>query len=167
MKKIIYSLLTIIGLIAVLSFTTSHICKLNSSNTELFSSINQVTVEENTIHGQAFFQGLSTDSLHTDIRVANYQLTPGSYFHWQTLPGGRKIIITEGEGYYQSKGKEPIILRRGDVIETIPGLYHWIGATPDSALEFISVTAQKADELVRWHEELTDAEYNEVVNSTK
>lgn len=167
MKKYTYFLIILLGLIATVGFTNSHVKKLCRVQTGMFVDLKQHPIETGKIQGQGVYQPLTTDSLYTDIRVANFQLAPGSYFDWQSLPGGRMIIVTEGEGYYQSKGKEAIVIRKGERIETIPGLYHWIGAAPDSKLEFISVTSQKSDELVHWHEPVAATEYQQVSTENK
>lgn len=165
MKKFIYTLLPVLGLLIIIGFTSSHIKNMHCTKEKLHASAEEFYLNEDVLHGQGVYQPLTTDSLYTDIRVANYQLASGSYFNWQSTPGGRMIIVVDGEGYYQSKGKEIVRLQKGDRIETTAGLYHWIGATPDSELEFISVTSQKSDELINWHEPLTASEYKQAANA--
>lgn len=46
--------------------------------------------------------------------------------------GGMILLVTDGVGYYQEKGKPAQILRRGDVVEIPEGVEHWHGATKDS-----------------------------------
>lgn len=162
MKKYIYTLASVVVLTITVGFTSRYIKDLHCVESTMFTDIAQHSIASKSLQGQAVYQGLTTDSLYTDIRVANYQLAAGSYFNWQSLPGGRFLIVTEGEGYYQSKGKEAVTIRKGDRIETIPGLYHWVGATPDSQLTFISVTSKKSSDLINWHEAVTAEEYRKV-----
>lgn len=164
MKKYIYIVASIVVLTILVGFTSRHLENSCCRESAMFTDIAQAPIEPKNLQGQGVFQGLTTDSLYTDIRIANYQLATGSYLNWQSLPGGRVLIVTEGEGYYQSKGKEAIAVRKGDRIETIPGLYHWIGAATDSQLTFISVTSQKSADLVNWHEAVTAAEYQYVAS---
>jgi len=163
MKKYIYTLASVLVLTIMVGFTSSHLKHLQCEEPTMFTDITQDSIDSNSLQGQGVFQGLTTDSIYTDIRVANYQLAAGSYFNWQSSPGGRMLIVTEGEGYYQSKGNEAIIIRKGDRIETTPGLYHWVGASPASELTFISVTSQKTKDLINWHEAVTEEEYQQVV----
>jgi len=164
MKKYIYIVASVVVLTVIVGFTSRHLEDMYCTETTMFTDLAQAPIESKNLKGQGVFQGLTTDSLYTDIRVANYQLATGSYLNWQSLPGGRVLIVTEGEGYYQSKGKEAIVIRKGDRVETIPGLYHWIGATVDSQLTFISVTSQKSDALINWHEAVTAEEYQHVAS---
>ncbi|MEJ5146475.1 cupin domain-containing protein [Sphingobacterium sp. MYb388] len=166
MKKYIYILISSISLITVLGFTTSHF-KNNTCKTELFvADIKEKQIQQNLITGNGLFQDLTKDHGLNDLRVANIQLAPKSYLHWHSLPGGRVIIVTDGEGFYQSKGKDVVKLKKGDTIETTPGLYHWLGSSPNGKMEFISISTQKSEELVNWHESLSVAEYDQAVKST-
>lgn len=164
MNKYIYTLASLVVLTIIVGFTSRHVKHMHFAEATMFTDLAQVPIHSKSLQGQGVFQGLTTDSLYTDIRVANYQLAAGSYFNWQSLPGGRILMVTEGEGYYQSKGKEAIAIGKGDRIETIPGLYHWVGAAPDSQLTFISVTSQKYNDLINWHEAVTEEEYQQVVS---
>ncbi|MFD2557101.1 cupin domain-containing protein [Sphingobacterium tabacisoli] len=164
MKKYIYIVASIVVLTIVVGFTSRHLNGMHCTETVMFTDLAEAPIDSKNLQGQGVFQELTTDLLYTDIRVANYQLAAGSYFNWQSLPGGRVLMVTEGEGYYQSKGKEAIAIRKGDRIETIPGLYHWVGAAPDSQLTFISVTSQKSSDLINWHEAVSAEEYHQVAS---
>ncbi|MDR0873595.1 MAG: hypothetical protein LBN27_09075 [Prevotellaceae bacterium] len=47
--------------------------------------------------------------------------------------------ICWGEGYYQEKGKPIQVIKTGDVIEILPDIIHWHGATPYSGMEHIAI----------------------------
>lgn len=162
MKKYMYTFAAIVVLTLLLGFTGRHLKGMNCAEEAMFSDLAQAPIASHTLQGQGFIQELTTDSLYTDMRVANYQLAAGSYLNWQSLPGGSVLIVIAGEGYYQSKGKDAIAIRKGDRIETIPGLYHWIGATPDAELRYIRVTVQKNRDLIHWHEAVTAEAYQQV-----
>jgi len=169
MKKYLYTFIIIIGFTLIAGFTSQYMKQLSAGESALFFDLPKSAVDATQVYGQAMYQGLSTDSLYSAIRVANYQLAAGSYFNWHSLPGGCILIVTQGEGYYQSKGHAAVLIRKGDRIETMAGLYHWIGATPDTHLSFIAVTTQKSTALINWHEAVTAEEYQHVslVNKKK
>lgn len=164
MKNYIYTAASVVILTILVGFTSTHLKNMHCTEAAMFTDLAEAPIDSKHLQGQGVFQGLTTDSLYTDIRVANYRLAAGSYFNWQSLPGGRVLIVTDGEGYYQSKGAEAIAIRKGDRIETIPGLYHWVGAASDSQLSFISVTSQKSNDLINWHEAVTAKEYKQVAS---
>ena len=65
------------------------------------------------------------------VAVATY--APGAKLDWHIHPAGQILLITEGTGYYQEKGKAVRIVHKGDVIECLPGVAHWHAASPGSS----------------------------------
>ena len=93
------------------------------------------------------------------IAVATY--APGSKLDWHIHPGGQILLVTEGTGYYQEKGKPGQIVQKGDVIKCSPGVAHWHAAAPKSSFAYIAISpAQKGKTI--WLQRVTDAEYNSV-----
>ncbi|QBQ41041.1 cupin domain-containing protein [Sphingobacterium psychroaquaticum] len=164
MRKYVYMLVISLGLVAVVGFTTKQLACKKCTKSSIEAGLQQEQIGSDKIIGLGLLQVLTADTLTSDLHVANIQLEEGSYLHWQTMPGGRVIIVTEGEGFYQSKGKDVVRIKKGDTIETFPGLYHWVGATPESGLEFISVTSKKSDALIKWHETVTEKEYRAAID---
>jgi quercetin dioxygenase-like cupin family protein len=64
--------------------------------------------------------------LNSTIAVAEF--LPNTRLAWHNHPGGQILLITDGVGYYQEKGKPKRIVRAGDVIKCAPGVEHWHGA---------------------------------------
>ncbi|MCX2452437.1 cupin domain-containing protein [Pedobacter sp. PLR] len=83
----------------------------------------------------------------------------GARLDWHTHPGGQILIITEGIGYYQEKGKPKQIVRRGEVVKCLPGVEHWHGATPESGVTYIATSPSQKGKTI-WLHKVTDAEYN-------
>jgi len=91
------------------------------------------------------------------IAVATF--APGAKLDWHVHPGGQILLITEGTGYYQEKGKPIQIVHRGDVIKCLPGVEHWHGASPESAFAYIATTPIQKGKTV-WLKRVTDEEYH-------
>ena len=64
------------------------------------------------------------------IAVATYDAR--AKLDWHIHPGGQVLLITEGTGYYQERGKPLHIVHKGDVIKCASGVEHWHGASPNS-----------------------------------
>jgi len=93
--------------------------------------------------------------------IAQAVYAPGSKLDWHIHPGGQILLITEGTGYYQEKGKPVQIVHKGDVIKCAPGVEHWHAAAPHSNFAYIAISpAQKGKTI--WLQKVTDAEYNSV-----
>jgi quercetin dioxygenase-like cupin family protein len=93
--------------------------------------------------------------LNYSIAVATY--APGAKLDWHIHPGGQVLVITEGTGYYQERGKPKQTVHKGDVIKCSPGVEHWHGAVPGSHFAYFAVTpAQKGKTI--WLKRVTDDE---------
>jgi quercetin dioxygenase-like cupin family protein len=91
------------------------------------------------------------------IAVATFE--PSSYLYWHKHPGGQILMITQGTGYYQEKGKPKQTVHKGDVIKCLPGVEHWHGATSESGFTYIATSpAQKGKTI--WLQRVSDVEYN-------
>jgi len=51
-------------------------------------------------------------------------------------------------------------IKPGDVVWFPPGLRHWHGATPTTAMTHIAIQEQLEGKAVEWLEKVTDEEYN-------
>lgn len=91
--------------------------------------------------------------------VATY--APGAKLDWHIHPAGQILLITEGAGYYQEKGKPIQIVHKGDVITCLPGVAHWHGASPDSAFAYLAVTPVTKGKTI-WLQRVTDEEYKSI-----
>lgn len=82
--------------------------------------------------------------------------------NWHTHPAGQILLITDGKGYYQEKGKIARPLNKGDVIVIPSQVEHWHGATHDSNLTHIAITNIGPEGPVKWLSPVTEEEYNSV-----
>lgn len=53
--------------------------------------------------------------------------------------------------------------KKGDVVWTPPGVKHFHGATPNSAMSHIAIQEEKDGKVVEWMEKVTDAEYENLM----
>jgi quercetin dioxygenase-like cupin family protein len=94
--------------------------------------------------------------LNSNIAVAEF--LPNTKLAWHNHPGGQILLITDGVGYYQEKGKAKQIVRKGDVIQCAPGVEHWHGASVESGVTYLATSpAQKGGTV--WAQAVTDEEY--------
>jgi len=97
--------------------------------------------------------------LNYSIAVATY--APGAKLDWHIHPAGQVLIITEGTGYYQEKGKPKQIVHKGDVIKCSPGVEHWHGASPENDFAYFAVTPAQNGKTI-WLKRVTIEEYQAV-----
>src|SRR5258705_9887812 len=63
----------------------------------------------------------SADSVFT-YSIAQAAFDPGARLDWHQHPGGQILLITDGIGYYQEKGKPKQTVHKGDIIKCQPGI---------------------------------------------
>src|SRR5688500_1325631 len=73
-----------------------------------------------------------TNHTHRPNQSLHQQATfePSSKLDWHAHPGGQILLITDGTGYYQERGKPVKTIHKGDVIKCLPGVEHWRASTP-------------------------------------
>ncbi|MDR1876230.1 MAG: cupin domain-containing protein [Flavobacteriaceae bacterium] len=117
-------------------------------------------ISNNNFKGTAYLRMLMTNAETFDCTIGNVAFEAGCRNSWHSHPGGQILIVTSGEGYYQEKGKQVQVIKTGDVIEILPNVVHWHGATPHSRMEHIAIGTKASAGAVVWYEPVTDEEYN-------
>ena len=92
--------------------------------------------------------------------ISNVVFEAGSRNHWHKHPGGQILICTEGEGYFQERGKPIQKLHAGDVVKILPDVEHWHGASPTSRFIHIAINVNTEKGIVQWLQPVSDKEYH-------
>ena len=85
---------------------------------------------------------------------------PGARSDWHTHPAGQRLVVVSGVGLTQQEGRPVQEIRPGDVIVCPPGVKHWHGAAPTTAMTHLAVTGVVDGKSVTWLEKVTDDQYN-------
>lgn len=117
-------------------------------------------IKNDYFSGIAWLQMLVNANENNDISIANVAFEPGVRNNWHSHPSGQILICIKGKGYYQEKGKPIQMLNVGDVVEILPNVVHWHGATPDGEFEHIAINPQVHKGSVVWLQPVTNEEYN-------
>jgi 4-carboxymuconolactone decarboxylase len=91
--------------------------------------------------------------------IGNVEFEPGSRNNWHTHPRGQILLITDGAGWYQERGKAARALTKGDVVVIPSGIEHWHGASRDSSLTHIAISNFGENGPVTWLGRVTEEEY--------
>src|SRR5213593_631529 len=91
-------------------------------------------------------------------RVSGGSVTfePGARTAWHTHPLGQTLSIIVGLGWVQREGGPIEEVRPGDVVWFPPGLKHWHGATPTTAMTHIAIQESLDGKNVDWMEKVND-----------
>jgi len=82
------------------------------------------------------------------------------HIHHASSGGGRLLVCTAGEGWYQEAGKPAVSPNPGMVITIPPEVKHWHGAKADSWFSHIAVEVPGENTRSEWCQPMTDREYN-------
>jgi quercetin dioxygenase-like cupin family protein len=109
--------------------------------------------------GNAWVKMLLPNDPLLHCQVGNVVFEPGARNNWHSHPGGQILIVTDGIGYYQEKGKSIQSIRKGDAVNIAPDVVHWHGASPGSEMTHIAINPNTQNGIVNWMERVTDEEY--------
>jgi quercetin dioxygenase-like cupin family protein len=112
-----------------------------------------------TFTGTVYVQPLAARNENNNFSVASVTFEPGARAFWHNHPAGQTILVTEGRGLYQEKGKAVRPLNKGEVVLCPPDIDHWHGASSTSAMTHVVITNYKGDSQVNWLKPVTDEEY--------
>ena len=84
---------------------------------------------------------------------------PAARSAWHTHPAGQVLIVTAGVGRVQQLGAAVQEIRPGDVIWTPPGVKHWHGAAPTTAMTHIAIQEAVGGKNVERMEKVSDEQY--------
>jgi len=114
--------------------------------------------------GDAFLTPLIAKDQNHEFSVGCVSFEPKARTVWHTHPKGQVLIVIDGEGFYQEKGKPAQSIKKGDVVNIPENIEHWHGASASSKMGHIAITNYKNDVNVTWLQPVIDDEYNEVNN---
>jgi quercetin dioxygenase-like cupin family protein len=97
-----------------------------------------------------------------DINASGALVTfePGARSAWHTHPKGQRLVVMSGVGLTQESGKPVQVIRPGDVVWCPPGIKHWHGAAPMTAMTHLAVSGTVDGTNVNWMEKVSDEQYN-------
>lgn len=92
-----------------------------------------------------------------NVSVASVSFEAGARSYWHSHETGQILIVTQGTGYYQEKGKPSRLIRTGETIKCPANVAHWHGASFATGMTHISITSRIGR--VHWMEPVTEPEY--------
>ena len=120
-------------------------------------------ITNNNFIGNAWLQMLvNNDSTYnTSIGIVTFE--PGARTNWHKHPGGQILLITDGKGSYQEKGRSTLLLQKGDIVKIPPYAEHWHGAAPNNGLTHIAISPNLQKGSVVWLLPVTDEDYYSIM----
>jgi len=156
------------------SFFTENLMNVNHLNKISQNEKRVNTMQYNTVFPkgnqgpkEVFTNTTWVNMLHTDsdgvfdTQVYDVIFEPAARTFWHSHPGGQILLVTDGTGYYQEKGKPARLLNPGDVVPIPPDVVHWHGAAPDNHFIHVGMSTKVHLGPAAWFGAVTDEEYKE------
>lgn len=150
MKKIVLLLFTLLPVNSI-SQTTEY---------TLTSFLDEGIKAPNTHHlGDAWLNFLVQASEQIDYNITQAKFSANSTLDWHKHETPQIIIVLEGVGYYQERGKNPILMKVGDVINCEEDTEHWHSSSVDHDVTYLAIYGNEQTE---WTEVISRDYYNTV-----
>ncbi len=130
---------------------------ITENNSELYPKGEKLSNDWFT--GNAFLHLLVSKDKNNEFSAGAVTFEPGARTNWHTHPKGQVLLVTEGNGFYQEKGKPAQSIKKGDVVNIPENIEHWHGATLTTKMVHIAITNFKDDIQVKWLQAVNEMDY--------
>lgn len=115
--------------------------------------------------GEAWLNPIIHDDPELDYNITKARFRANSTLDWHKHSSVQVLIIVDGEAYYQERGKEPVILKEGDVIKCDKNTEHWHSSTKYKDVTYLALYG--GEQPTEWTEVLTQEYYDKVAEKLK
>lgn len=115
--------------------------------------------------GEAWLNTIITNDPELGYNITKATFKANSTLDWHKHSSAQVLIIVDGEAYYQERGKEPIILKEGDIIKCEKNIEHWHSSTKHSDVTYLALYG--GEHPTTWTEVLTQQYYDSVAEKLK
>lgn len=152
--------------IFVLSVLTSLSLFSQNSDYDVSSYLTEGTKAPNTHYiGEAWLNAIIHDDAELGYNITKATFKANSTLDWHKHSSAQVLIIVDGEAYYQERGKEPLILKEGDVLKCEKNIEHWHSSTKFSDVTYLALYG--GEQPTTWTEVLTQEYYDGVAEKLK
>jgi len=110
--------------------------------------------------GEAWLNSLLQADSSFDYNITKATFRANSTLDWHKHGSVQVLIIVDGEAYYQERGKEAVILKKGDLIKCNKDTEHWHSSTKENSVTYLAIYGGTQPTV--WTEKLTQEYYDGV-----
>ena len=126
----------------------------------------QGTRDPNTHYiGDAWLKSLLQSDQELPYGITKATFRANSTLDWHYHASIQVLIVVEGQGYYQEKGKDPIRLKTGDIIRCEKDTEHWHSSSKESDITYLALYG--GAQPTTWTEVLSQQAYDQVALKLK
>ena len=140
----------------------------NAQNSEysITSYLDEGTRAPNTHYiGEAWLNRLISADGDLSYNITKATFKANSTLDWHKHPSPQVLIIVDGEGYYQERGKDPVRMRAGDIIKCNKETEHWHTSSKESDVTYLALYG--GTQPTSWTEVLSQEYYDKIAQRLK
>ena len=131
---------------------------------QISSYLEERTKAPNTHYiGEAWLNGIIHDNEDINYNITKATFKANSTLDWHKHTEPQVLIIVDGQGYYQERGKAPVLLKEGDVITCAKDTEHWHSSSKKKEVTYLAIYSGET----LWTEVLTQKDYDAVAQKLK
>ncbi|WET71827.1 cupin domain-containing protein [Sphingobacterium sp.] len=111
--------------------------------------------------GKAWLKNYILPDRDTPAMVGDVLFEAGTRNHWHTHGCNQILMVKEGVCYYQQEGRPVQRIPAGGVINILPGIKHWHGASPEGVMVHTNILIATDKGIVDWMEPVSDEQYGQ------
>ncbi|MEN8788814.1 MAG: cupin domain-containing protein [Flavobacteriaceae bacterium] len=115
--------------------------------------------------GEAWLNRLLSADQDLNYNITKAMFKANSTLDWHKHSSPQVIIVVEGEGYYQERGKDPIRMKIGDVIRCEKETEHWHSSSKENDVTYLAIYG--GEQPTTWTEVLSQEYYDGVAEKLK
>ena len=110
--------------------------------------------------GEAWLNNALQGDAEFNFNITKATFRNNSTLDWHKHATPQVLIVVDGEGYYQERGKDAIIIKKGDVIKCTKETEHWHTASKEKSVTYLAI--YDGTKPTTWTEKLTQEYYDSV-----
>jgi quercetin dioxygenase-like cupin family protein len=108
--------------------------------------------------GEAWLKSVIHNDAELGYNITKATFKANSTLNWHKHGSVQVLIILDGAAYYQEKGKEAVVLKKGDIIKCAKDTEHWHSSTKESDVTYLALYSGAYPTV--WTSVLTQADYD-------
>lgn len=111
---------------------------------------------DSTFTGQVLIDPIIQAPEPARLSALRVSFAPGARTHWHHHVLGQTLHVVAGTGRIQERGGPLREIKAGDTVWIPPGIEHWHGASPGTAMTHIAMQEAEGGEATIWLEPVSD-----------
>ncbi len=115
--------------------------------------------------GEAFLSGVFQGDSEINYNITKATFRKNSTLDWHKHSTPQVLIVIEGEGYYQEKGKEAIVIKKGDIVRCAKDVEHWHTSSKENLVTYLALYG--GTKPTEWTDKVTQEYYDSIAEKLK